>query len=153
MSVTRLKRKNRKDKAIAARRRQALKIQGFKPVAKSVDIEKIKELDGIIQFILQANEPTVLDQGGFERIAELSGMNYRDEMGTTLPYLTHDEASCLQIRRGSLTETAISLGVDEIVVALTERRAGSMPLRLPDPPRRPGRCSVRRARCASVVVG
>jgi sugar transferase (PEP-CTERM system associated) len=31
--------------------------------------------------------------------------------------------------RGSLNETAIGLGVDEIVVALTERRAGSMPLR------------------------
>ena len=30
---------------------------------------------------------------------------------------------------GSLTETASRLGVDEIVVALTERRAGSMPLR------------------------
>lgn len=43
MSVTRLKRKNRKDKAVAARRRQALKIQGFKPVAKGVDVEKIKE--------------------------------------------------------------------------------------------------------------
>jgi len=43
MSVTRLKRKNRKDKAAAARRRQALKLQGFKPVAKGVDVEKIKE--------------------------------------------------------------------------------------------------------------
>ena len=32
-------------------------------------------------------------------------MTYRDELGTTHPYLTHDEASCLQIRRGSLTET------------------------------------------------
>lgn len=31
--------------------------------------------------------------------------------------------------RGSLSETASRLGVDEIVVALTERRAGSMPLR------------------------
>lgn len=31
--------------------------------------------------------------------------------------------------RGSLTETASRLGIDEIVVALTERRAGSMPLR------------------------
>jgi len=30
---------------------------------------------------------------------------------------------------GSLTETAQRLGVDEIVIALTERRAGSMPLR------------------------
>lgn len=43
MSVTRLKRKNRKDKAKAARRRTALKIQNFQPVKKGVDIEKIKE--------------------------------------------------------------------------------------------------------------
>lgn len=43
MSVTRLKRKNRKDKAKAARRRTALKTQNFKPVAKAVDVEKIKE--------------------------------------------------------------------------------------------------------------
>lgn len=67
-------------------------------------IGKVTELDNIIKFILQANEPTVLDQGGFERIAELSGMSYRDEEGGQHPYLTHDEASCLQIRRGSLTE-------------------------------------------------
>lgn len=31
--------------------------------------------------------------------------------------------------QGSLTETALSLGVDEIVVALSERRGGSMPMR------------------------
>jgi hypothetical protein len=43
MSVTRLKRKNRKDKAKAARRRTALKIENFQPVMKGVDIEKIKE--------------------------------------------------------------------------------------------------------------
>ena len=43
MSVTRLKRKNRKDKAKAAVRRQTLKIQNFKPVLKNIDIEKIKE--------------------------------------------------------------------------------------------------------------
>jgi hypothetical protein len=43
MSVTRLKRKGRKDKAKSARRRTSLKVQNFKPVAKSVDIEKIKE--------------------------------------------------------------------------------------------------------------
>ena len=43
MSVTRLKRKNRKDKSKAARRRTALKIENFKPVMKGVDVEKIKE--------------------------------------------------------------------------------------------------------------
>jgi HD-GYP domain-containing protein (c-di-GMP phosphodiesterase class II) len=67
-------------------------------------VGRIKELDDIITFILQANEPTVLDQGGFERIALLSGMTYRDEADRELPVLTHDEATCLQIRRGSLTE-------------------------------------------------
>lgn len=43
MAITRLKRKNRKDKAKAARRRTDLKTQNFKPVARSVDVEKIKE--------------------------------------------------------------------------------------------------------------
>jgi hypothetical protein len=43
MAVTRLKRKNRKDKAKSAVRRQSLKIQNFKPVLKNVDIEEIKK--------------------------------------------------------------------------------------------------------------
>jgi hypothetical protein len=43
MSVTRLKRKNRRDKAKSARRRQTLKLQNFQPVQKTVEIEKIKE--------------------------------------------------------------------------------------------------------------
>jgi hypothetical protein len=43
MPVTRLKRKNRKDKAKSAVRRQTLKTQNFKPVIKNVDIEEIKK--------------------------------------------------------------------------------------------------------------
>jgi hypothetical protein len=43
MGVTRLKRKNRKDKSKSAVRRQSLKIQNFQPVIKSVDVEQIKE--------------------------------------------------------------------------------------------------------------
>ncbi|HWU87380.1 MAG TPA: HD domain-containing phosphohydrolase [Kofleriaceae bacterium] len=65
---------------------------------------RVGELDEIIRFILHANEPTVLEQGGFERIAEIAGMAYRDGRGAPVPYLTSDEASALQIRRGSLTE-------------------------------------------------
>ena len=65
---------------------------------------KILELDDIIKFILQANEPTVLEQGGFERIAEIAGMTYDDEAGGAVPLLSHNEAACLQIKRGSLTE-------------------------------------------------
>lgn len=43
MANTRLKRKLTRDRAKAARRRQALKLQNFQPVLKTVDIEKIKE--------------------------------------------------------------------------------------------------------------
>jgi HD-GYP domain-containing protein (c-di-GMP phosphodiesterase class II) len=65
---------------------------------------KVGELDDIIRFILHANEPTVLEQGGFERIAEIAGMTYLLDTDAPAPYLTPEEASALQIRRGSLTE-------------------------------------------------
>lgn len=64
---------------------------------------KLAELDDIVRFILSANEPTVLEQGGFERIADIAAMAYQDG-DATLPFLTSDEAACLQIRRGSLSE-------------------------------------------------
>jgi hypothetical protein len=43
MAVTRLKRKGRKDKSKSKVRQSTLKSQNFKPVIKSVDIDKIKE--------------------------------------------------------------------------------------------------------------
>lgn len=43
MGITRLKRKNRKDKSKSKVRRTTLKNNNFQPVAKTVDIEKIKE--------------------------------------------------------------------------------------------------------------
>jgi HD-GYP domain-containing protein (c-di-GMP phosphodiesterase class II) len=65
---------------------------------------KITELDDVIRFILASNEPTVLDQGGFERIAEIAKMSWRDDSGASAAFLSPTEASCLQITRGSLTE-------------------------------------------------
>ncbi|HEY4182634.1 MAG TPA: HD domain-containing phosphohydrolase, partial [Kofleriaceae bacterium] len=67
-------------------------------------VAKVAELDDIIKFILASNEPTVLDQGGFERIAEIAARNWSDDAGTVGPFLTNNEAASLQIRRGSLTE-------------------------------------------------
>lgn len=43
MAVTRLKRKGRKDKSKSKVRLLSIKNQNFKPVLKSVDVEKIKE--------------------------------------------------------------------------------------------------------------
>jgi HD-GYP domain-containing protein (c-di-GMP phosphodiesterase class II) len=66
--------------------------------------DAIRELDEFITFILNANEPTVLEQGGFERIADIAARRYLGDDGQPRPYLTDDEASALQILRGSLTE-------------------------------------------------
>ena len=63
----------------------------------------LAEIDEFIAFVLQANEPTVLEQGGFERIAEIAARTYRDSEGKERPYLSSEEAVALQIPRGSLT--------------------------------------------------
>jgi HD-GYP domain-containing protein (c-di-GMP phosphodiesterase class II) len=65
---------------------------------------RLAQIDDAIRFILAANEPTVLDQGGFERIAEIAGMTYRTDDGEEQPMLSGDEVTALQIRRGSLTD-------------------------------------------------
>jgi HD-GYP domain-containing protein (c-di-GMP phosphodiesterase class II) len=65
---------------------------------------KLAELDDFLKFILVANEPTVLEQGGFERIADIAGRRYLSGDGRDLPYLSEDEARALQILRGSLTD-------------------------------------------------
>jgi HD-GYP domain-containing protein (c-di-GMP phosphodiesterase class II) len=46
----------------------------------------------------------VLEQGGFERIADIAARRYLDGGGTDAPYLSEDEARALQILRGSLTD-------------------------------------------------
>jgi HD-GYP domain-containing protein (c-di-GMP phosphodiesterase class II) len=74
---------------------------------QSVDAEieaKLVELDDIVTFILQANQPTVLEQGGFERIQEIAARTFMGPAGDARPYLTPHEATALQVPRGSLTD-------------------------------------------------
>ena len=66
--------------------------------------ERLEELDEFISFILKANEPTVLEKGGFERLADIAERFYIDPTGEKRPYLTLEEVAALQIARGSLTE-------------------------------------------------
>jgi HD-GYP domain-containing protein (c-di-GMP phosphodiesterase class II) len=65
---------------------------------------KVAELDEFVTFILAANEPTVLEQGGFERIADIASRQYLDRLGVAKPFLDPEEAKALQILRGSLTD-------------------------------------------------
>ncbi len=65
---------------------------------------KMDELDEALAFISRVNEPTVLDQGGFERLVEIARLVYMAPDGELRPYLEAEEVAALQIRRGSLTE-------------------------------------------------
>jgi HD-GYP domain-containing protein (c-di-GMP phosphodiesterase class II) len=65
---------------------------------------RLREIDEFVAFILQANQPTVLEQGGFERIAEIGRRTFRATDGSERTYLTTDECRALQISRGSLTQ-------------------------------------------------
>ncbi|HUQ06428.1 MAG TPA: HD domain-containing phosphohydrolase [Kofleriaceae bacterium] len=67
-------------------------------------LQRLVELEEMMKWILSANEPTVLDQGGFERINDIAGRVFLDPDGTARPYLTVEEATALQIMRGSLTK-------------------------------------------------
>ena len=64
---------------------------------------RLAELDDFLRFILQANRPSILEEGGFERIGTIAGHRFLDAKGVEQPYLTVPEAATLQISKGSLT--------------------------------------------------
>ncbi|MFL5304006.1 MAG: HD domain-containing phosphohydrolase [Polyangia bacterium] len=65
---------------------------------------KLDEIDEAWACVTRANEPALLDQGGFERLVEIARMTYLAADGEPRPYLEADELAALQIRRGSLTD-------------------------------------------------
>ena len=62
------------------------------------------DLDGMLAFVTKANEPTVMDQGGFERLMEIAQLRYLAGSGESRPFLERAEIAALQVRRGSLTD-------------------------------------------------
>ncbi len=62
------------------------------------------DLDGMLAFIAKVNEPTVLEQGGFERLLEIGQLRYTGPTGEARPFLEAAEIAALQVRRGSLTD-------------------------------------------------
>jgi HD-GYP domain-containing protein (c-di-GMP phosphodiesterase class II) len=63
---------------------------------------RLAEVDDQLAFIMEANKPTVLPQGGFERVLEIAANTFVDVDGTRVPYLTTQEAENLSIGKGSL---------------------------------------------------
>jgi HD-GYP domain-containing protein (c-di-GMP phosphodiesterase class II) len=65
---------------------------------------RMDEVDEALAFVNRVNEPTVLDQGGFERLVEIARLVYMAPDGALRPYLEPEEVAALQVRRGSLTD-------------------------------------------------
>ena len=63
----------------------------------------LAELDDFIAFILKSNEPTVLAEGSFERLADIARIATSIRAASRGRYLTPTEVDALKLPRGSLT--------------------------------------------------
>jgi len=64
---------------------------------------RLRELDDYLEFIIRANEPTVLQEGGFEKLLEIAQLCYEDD-GELIRYLEDEEVKLLSITKGSLSD-------------------------------------------------
>jgi HD-GYP domain-containing protein (c-di-GMP phosphodiesterase class II) len=64
--------------------------------------QRMKRLDEYLEFVLEANEPTILEQGQFRRLRDIAQNSFLDPLGVERPYLTNDEVRMLSIPKGSL---------------------------------------------------
>ena len=88
-----------------------LKPAGFHGAAcdecAKVDADRAKaqaELDEMWAFIQMCNKPTVLEQGGFERLQELQKRSFANRAGESIELLSEGERVNLSIPRGSLNQ-------------------------------------------------
>jgi HD-GYP domain-containing protein (c-di-GMP phosphodiesterase class II) len=101
----------RKDRQLSShqRRLDLLRLRGEKEIAAIEQEEterlsrELKELDEAFAFIIACNRPTVLAQGGFERLTELGQLPFNDSNDKPQTLLTPHEITVLSIPKGSLS--------------------------------------------------
>ena len=67
--------------------------------------EQLREMDEYFATVLQSNEPTVLPEGSFEKLADIAAHHFLDFDGKDEALLNPDEVRLLSIRKGSLDES------------------------------------------------
>ena len=67
--------------------------------------QRINELEEYLEFILKCNEPTVLAQGGFERLHDIAKRAFIGWDGGSIPFLSEKELVSLSVPKGSLNES------------------------------------------------
>jgi HD-GYP domain-containing protein (c-di-GMP phosphodiesterase class II) len=64
--------------------------------------QRLKRIEDYARFILQANEPTLLEKTASQKLREIGGQSFSDPKGMERPYLNPDELRLLSIPKGSL---------------------------------------------------
>ncbi|MBL8919856.1 MAG: GAF domain-containing protein [Myxococcaceae bacterium] len=103
----------RKDRQLGSvqRRLEMVKLRGEREIGAIEQEEdarlarELKELDEALEFIIACNKPTVLAQGGFEKLAGLGEVSFTDAHERPQMVLTAHEIQVLSIPRGSLSAT------------------------------------------------
>ena len=70
--------------------------------------QKLLQLDQHWQFICSANEPTILEKGGFEYLKDIANCSFHIDDRSHGLYLTDIELSALSVSRGSLTAAEVN---------------------------------------------
>jgi HD-GYP domain-containing protein (c-di-GMP phosphodiesterase class II) len=64
--------------------------------------QRLDRIQDYLEFILQTNEPTLMEQGQFRKLNEIAKQSFLDSKGSELPYINSDEMRLLSIPKGSL---------------------------------------------------
>jgi len=64
----------------------------------------LKEVQEFLDFVRACNEPTVLAQGGFERLNDIAKHNFMNTQGETVQFLNEKELISLSVPKGSLND-------------------------------------------------
>jgi response regulator RpfG family c-di-GMP phosphodiesterase len=66
--------------------------------------QRLKKIEDYVRFVLQANEPTLLEQSQSRKLQEIANQFFVDPQGIERPYLNADEFRLLSIPKGSLDD-------------------------------------------------
>ena len=80
---------------------------GFDEFERILDAErllKVEEIDSMYHTIISANEPTVVEDGSFEKLEQIARNRIRVDSGLEVPFLRQNELVSLSIRRGNLDQ-------------------------------------------------
>ncbi len=101
----------RKDRMLESYRRRIERVRqrgegSLEEISREEDerlARELKELDDFFEFVLACNKPTVLAQGGFEKLSVIGQVTFSDARGQAQKLLTPAEVQVLSIPKGSLS--------------------------------------------------